>query len=585
MKNELTLVTALFDLGRGAEDSGLADYQRRPFEEYLQAFDHVLAIDAPLCIYTTPEIEHYVLQRRDRSNTNIIVLTLEDLQQRFTFFDRVQQIRTDPAWSTRADWLTESPQANLPFYNPLVLSKIGMLNDQQLTNPFDTEYFLWIDAGLARTCGQYLGRSEWLRNIKPTLEKFLFICFPYIGGGEVHGYDRDKLAQLAGTDYIRRVARGGLFGGSREFIAKANAMYWRLLEHSLEQGEMGTEESIFTAMTYLEPTLFDRFEIEDDGLIGPYFEALLAGSVALVRTRVALVTSASTNSPKRNPTGQPTVNPVSRPRKVDELSTAFYILTFNQPKQLELLINSWRRQPEFFNHATVYVIDNSTSQEAIDANRAICEREKFHHLPQGNIGICGGRQRAAELFEQSSHDYMFFLEDDMLLAAPDMQPCRAGFVRWFDNLHEKLLGLMEKEKFDFLKLSFSELYGVNSDQWAWYNVPQDVRRQVWPELPELPKLGLASNIPATKIEMIGIFDGLSYATGEIYYSNWPQVVGREGNQRMFLDVKWAHPYEQTWMSHLFQACRAGGLKPAVLLASVINHQRDFHYHPDERVES
>ena len=85
--------------------------------------------------------------------------------------------------------------------------------------------------------------------------------------------------------------------------------------------------------------------------------------------------------------------------------------------------------------------------------------------------------------------------------------------------------------------------------------------------------------------MIGIFDGLSYATGEIYYSNWPQVVGREGNQRMFLDVKWAHPYEQTWMSHLFQACRAGGLKPAVLLASVINHQRDFHYHPDERVES
>ena len=335
----------------------------------------------------------------------------------------------------------------------------------------------------------------------------------------------------------------------------------------------------------LQIAALDRFEIEDDGLIGPYFEALLAGSVALVRTRVALVTSTSTNSPKRNPTGQPTVNPVSRPRKVDELSTAFYILTFNQPKQLELLIDSWRRQPEFFNHATVYVIDNSTSQEAIDANRAICEREKFRHLPQGNIGICGGRQRAAELFEQSSHDYMFFLEDDMLLAAPDMQPCRAGFVRWFDNLHEKLLGLMEKEKFDFLKLSFSELYGVNSDQWAWYNVPQDVRRQVWPELPELPKLGLASNIPATKIEMIGIFDGLSYATGEIYYSNWPQVVGREGNRRMFLDVKWAHPYEQTWMSHLFQACRAGGLKPAVLLASVINHQRDFHYHSDERVES
>jgi hypothetical protein len=233
----------------------------------------------------------------------------------------------------------------------------------------------------------------------------------------------------------------------------------------------------------------------------------------------------------------------------------------------------------------VYVIDNSTSQEALEGNRAICDREKFHHLPQGNIGICGGRQLAAELFEESPHDYMFFLEDDMLLAAPDMPPCTAGMVRWVDNLHTKLLGLMEKEKFDFLKLSFSELYGVNSDQWSWYNVPQEVRRRVWPDQPDLPKIGLAPSIPATKIDRIGIFDGLSFATGEIYYSNWPQLVGRQGNKRMFLDVKWARPYEQTWMSHMFQESRAGGLKPAVLLASLINHQRDYHYHPNERVES
>ncbi len=581
MTNDLTLVTSLFNLGRGDANRGLADYQRRTFEEYLTAFDVVLGLDAPLCIYLPPELEAHVWQRRGRSNTHVIVHPLEALRERFAFFDQVQRIRLNPAWRARAPWLAESPQANLTYYNPLVMSKMFMLNDRQLINPFDTGHFLWIDAGLARTCGAYLGQKDCLAKVASTLERFLFICFPYIGGGEVHGYDRAELARLAGTDYIRRVARGGLFGGSRESIAKANAMYWRLLDLSLAQGEMGTEESIFSAMTYLEPAMFDRFEIADNGLIGPFFEALQRGSVPVVRTR--LVQPGATPEPYLK--GIPAVGASGRPRDVNDLSTAFYILTFNLPKQLEMLLESWRQQPVFLDRATVYVIDNSTDREALETNRAICAREGFQHLSQGNLGICGGRQFAAELFEASVHDYMFFLEDDMLLASPDMAPCRAGFVRWVDGLYGKLLRLMEQERFDFLKLSFSEVYGVNSEQWAWYNVPSDVRRRLWPEQPELPRFGLAPRIPSVNFERLGSFEGLPYAAGEVYYSNWPQVVGREGNRRMFLNTKWAHPYEQTWMSYHFQEARAGRLRSAVLLASLIEHRRDFHYGGSERIES
>ncbi len=581
MTNNLTLVTALFDIGRGHANQALADYQRRPFEAYLAAFDVVLGIEAPLSIYLPAELEAYVWERRDRSHTQLIVHPLEAFRERFPFFEQVQRIRLDPAWRMRAGWLAESPQANLAYYNPLVMSKMGMLNDQQLTNPFGTEKFLWIDAGLARTCGAYLGQKKWLTNVLSALEQFLFICFPYIGGGEVHGYDRAELARLAGTDYIRRVARGGLFGGSRDAIAKANAMYWRLLESSLAQGEMGTEESIFSAMTYLEPTLFDRFEIAENGLIGPFFGASEHGPVPILRTRVVLPGDA----PNAAAAPVPATTTPPPPRDIADLSTAFYILTFNQPQQLAILLRSWRQQPEFFNNSSVYVIDNSTDSEALAANRVICALEGFEHLPQGNVGICGGRQLAAELFEASAHDYMFFLEDDMLLAAPDMAPCRAGFVRWVEGLYGKLLGLMETQQFDFIKLSFSELYGVNSDQWAWYNVPTSVRRSFWPEQPELPRIGLAPTIPSVKFERLGVFDGLSYASGEVYYSNWPQIVGREGNRRLFLKTKWTRPYEQTWMSHHFQETRAGRLRPAVLLASVIEHRRDFHYGANERIES
>jgi hypothetical protein len=585
MTNDLTLVTALFNLGRGDAGQGLADYQRRPFEEYLTSFNVVLGLEAPLCIYLPPELEAYVWERRSRSNTQVIAHPLEALRERFAFFEQVQRIRLNPAWRMRAAWLAESPQANLTYYNPLVMSKMFMLNDQQLTNPFGSQHFLWIDAGLARTCGAYLGQKDCLARVASTLERFLFICFPYIGGGEVHGYDRAELARLAGADYVRRVARGGLFGGSRESIAKANAMYWRLLELSFALGEMGTEESIFSAMTYLDPAMFDRFEIADNGLIGPFFEALQRGSVPVVRTRLVQPGAALSAAPGSDTKRMPVPGAPGRPRDIDDVSTAFYILTFNQPKQLEMLVESWRQQPCFFDHATVYVVDNSTDPDAIEGNRAICAKEGFRHLAQGNLGICGGRQLAAELFEASVHDYMFFLEDDMLLAPRDMAPCRAGFVRWVDGLHGKLLRLMELEKFDFLKLSFSEVYGLNSEQWAWYNVPSEVRRRLWPDQPELPKFGFAPRIPSVNFERLGIFEGLPYASGEVYYSNWPQVVGREGNRRMFLNTKWAHPHEQTWMSHHFQEARAGRLRPAVLLASLIEHRRDFHYGRSERIES
>ena len=54
---------------------------------------------------------------------------------------------------------------------------------------------------------------------------------------------------------------------------------------------------------------------------------------------------------------------------------------------------------------------------------------------------------------------------------------------------------------------------------------------------------------------------------------------------MFIDTKWANPYEQTWMSHMFQLTKKGDLKPSILLASPIWHERIHYYKPNERREN
>jgi hypothetical protein len=242
-------------------------------------------------------------------------------------------------------------------------------------------------------------------------------------------------------------------------------------------------------------------------------------------------------------------------------------------------------QPEFLTRTTRYLIDNSTDLTTTADYAALCAAYGFEHLKQDNLGICGARQFAAEHFDASGHDYMFYFEDDMLAQAAGTGPCPNGFPGWIDGLYDKLLLIMEKEGFDFLKLSFTEAFGNNAQQWAWYNVPAHVRREIWPELPTLPREGFADVVPATRFEEIGSVNGLAYASGEVYYANWPQVVGREGNRRMFLDERWAHPFEQTWMSHMFQMSRRGELRGAVLLASPIRHRREHHYDGTERKES
>jgi hypothetical protein len=144
---------------------------------------------------------------------------------------------------------------------------------------------------------------------------------------------------------------------------------------------------------------------------------------------------------------------------------------------------------------------------------------------------------------------------------------------------------MYKEEFDFLKLSFTEVYMDNNIQVSWYNVPQSVRTEVWPKYDKLPVTGLDPNCPRTKFDRIDTYRDLAYITGQIYYANWPMIMNKEGNRKVFLNTTWAYPYEQTWMSHVFSETLAGNINPAVLLASPVNHNRIAHYTPEERREN
>ena len=93
------------------------------------------------------------------------------------------------------------------------------------------------------------------------------------------------------------------------------------------------------------------------------------------------------------------------------------------------------------------------------------------------------------------------------------------------------------------------------------------------------------NPPLTQFSNIKRYEDITYIEGEIYYCNWPLWFGKTGNKKVFLDPKFDYPYEQTWMSLVFQKYKNNLFNLAVLLLSPINHHRIHYYQGSERKEN
>jgi FkbM family methyltransferase len=559
--SKVTLVTGLWDIGRNSLENGWS----RSFDHYIEKFKQLLSVEENMIIFGDNELQKIVFQIRNQENTQFI---LRDLSwfKRNDYFEKIQNVRTNPKWYNQVGWLTDSTQAKLEMYNPLVMSKVFLLHDAKILDKFDSEYMFWIDAGLTNTVHPgYFTHDKILNKLPNLVTDFHFICFPYEAVTEIHGFDYKEIINYCGGANVNKVARAGFFGGRKEIITQINSIYYSLLNDTLDKGLMGTEESLFTIMVYKHPEIIKYSEIEDNGLIGKFFEDLK-------NTQVSVMVEKNQNY---------------QPSNFDINKTALYVIGFNSPKQFETLIDSMLLyDSDFIHKPKKYLLDNSTDLTTTPRYKELCERYDFEHIkPKENLGICGGRQFIAEHFEATGFDYYFFFEDDMFFFNGTEQVCRNGFPRYIKSIYEKTLRISNNENFDYLKFNFSEFFGDNSTQWSWYNVPQTVRESYWPTYSKLPQIGTDPNAPKVEYKNIKSYDGLAYATGEIYYCNWPQVVSREGNKKMFLKDKWAHPYEQTWMSYMYQELKKDNLNFGLLLASPTEHNRFEHYEANLRKES
>lgn len=229
---DVTLVTAAINIGRRHGNISFED-------DYIGNLRHILSLRCPVVIHLqkryVPMIEPFLHAR-----ATIRIKDVADLEV-FKHAAAIEALRTSDAWAGNRK--AYNP-AKMQHYNALVMSKLYWLAEVAQEDPFQTKDFLWIDAGL---CARFVDAPLLLGDVRQLLNQFLVYAmhYSYTDGGDVHGFPQEAHIKFAGKG-ASQLLRGNIFGGSADAVRDAVAEFDRVIQHTLEAGYMGTEESAMT---------------------------------------------------------------------------------------------------------------------------------------------------------------------------------------------------------------------------------------------------------------------------------------------------------------------------------------------------
>jgi len=138
-----TIVTAFFDIGRDKQGDG------RTIGEYLEWIKKTLELNCNLFIVTEEKFRVFFEENRPKEYSTVInVIDFKDSYY-YRFYDRMKEILESNEYKIKIKDV-DRVECKLPEYNIVQYSKFHYLQMAIQENPFNSEYFLWTDAGISR---------------------------------------------------------------------------------------------------------------------------------------------------------------------------------------------------------------------------------------------------------------------------------------------------------------------------------------------------------------------------------------------------------------------------------------------------
>jgi hypothetical protein len=143
MQNQVTIVTAFFDINRETKGDG------RKISEYKEWIQKTLQLNCNLYVVTEEKFKDFFMENRPKQYPmEIKIMEFKDSYY-YRYYDKMKEILEDDYYKNKV----KDPnrvECVLPEYNIIQYSKFHYLKLAIQANPFKSDYFFWMDAGCSR---------------------------------------------------------------------------------------------------------------------------------------------------------------------------------------------------------------------------------------------------------------------------------------------------------------------------------------------------------------------------------------------------------------------------------------------------
>jgi hypothetical protein len=241
-----TFVSCFFDINREHKGDG------RSIQEYVKWIEQTLKLNANLYIVTEKKFESFFREHM-HSNTVLKIIDFSDLHY-YKYYKKMCDIISSESFKNKIKHPTRV-ECILPEYNIIQYSKFHVLDMAIKENPFKSDFFFWIDAGISRfflnvdISKSYPGPqfSELVKQISNQSDKFFIQSSATL---EYYPIDENFI-----WDSMNLLS-GGMFGGNANAIKNIGEKTEEIFQYMLSQNCMNNEQLALAMVWKNNPELF-----------------------------------------------------------------------------------------------------------------------------------------------------------------------------------------------------------------------------------------------------------------------------------------------------------------------------------------
>lgn len=202
----VSIVTSLYNINRERLDG-------REWSSYLDWFKKTLAINSPMIVFADEDLREFIETHRQNLPTKIIESKLEDTFY-YQYKSKIDSILEDRAYQSKMK-NTGRIECKSSLYNIVQYSKFDWVSKAVDINPFNSDSFLWLDAGISRFFDGFIPQIGINQNKFENFgDKLLIQIF-------MSSYPDLANADILTEDYFwddRSYVAGGIFLSSKKHI-------------------------------------------------------------------------------------------------------------------------------------------------------------------------------------------------------------------------------------------------------------------------------------------------------------------------------------------------------------------------------